>query len=422
MKMTKQEVKEEYKNTEGNPEIKGRIRRIQRQMALSRMMQNVPQADVIVRNPTHFAVALKYDPEKNGAPVVLAKGQDYLALRIIKLGEENGVSIVENRPLARALYASCEVDREIPAEFYGAVAACRTFGEWLLLPLLCRPEAESLRSLAGAEVPELCASPSPWRVEIHDGEAYRDRPLRSALAGEEGPAETPFDAALLSFVYPYQRQSTLPAKLTATQLKGRLLDQEIAEHAAHTPYLRPLSQPRFRRESRGLTPAERGSATHLVLQYLDFGVPDVSAQIAALTEKNLLTPEQAQAVDTAALRTLLASPLAEEIRAAAAAGRKVLREYRFTLLISAREYAPQAPEEDSILLQGVADCCFETEDGLVVVDFKTDRVRSPEEVRQRAEHYRPQLEAYSLALSRVLEQPVVRRVLHFLTPGQTVEL
>ena len=122
LKMTKQEVKEEYKNTEGNPEIKGRIRKIQRQMALSRMMQKVPEADVIVKNPTHFAVALKYDPEKNGAPVVLAKGQDHLALRIIKLGEENGVSVVENRPLARALYASCEVDREIPPEYYGAVA------------------------------------------------------------------------------------------------------------------------------------------------------------------------------------------------------------------------------------------------------------------------------------------------------------
>ena len=122
LKMTKQEVKEEYKSTEGNPEIKGRIRKIQRQMALSRMMQKVPEADVIVKNPTHFAVALKYDPEKNGAPVVLAKGQDHLALRIIKLGEENGVSVVENRPLARALYASCEVDREIPPEYYGAVA------------------------------------------------------------------------------------------------------------------------------------------------------------------------------------------------------------------------------------------------------------------------------------------------------------
>lgn len=122
LKMTKQEVKDEYKNTEGNPEIKGRIRRIQRQMAMSRMMQKVPEADVIVRNPTHFAVALKYDPDKNGAPVVLAKGQDELALRIVRVGEEHGVYVIENRPLARALYASCELDREIPAEFYGAVA------------------------------------------------------------------------------------------------------------------------------------------------------------------------------------------------------------------------------------------------------------------------------------------------------------
>ena len=122
LKMTKQEVKDEYKQTEGNPEIKGRIRRLQRQMAMSRMMQKVPQADVIVRNPTHFAVALKYDPDQNLAPVVLAKGQDKLALRIIKVGEEHGVFVIENRPLARALYASCELDREIPAEFYGAIA------------------------------------------------------------------------------------------------------------------------------------------------------------------------------------------------------------------------------------------------------------------------------------------------------------
>lgn len=108
--------------TEGNPEIKGRIRRIQRQMALSRMMQSVPEADVVVRNPTHFAVALKYDPDKNGAPVVLAKGQDYMALRIIDVADQHGVSIIENRPLARALYASCELGREIPPDYYGAVA------------------------------------------------------------------------------------------------------------------------------------------------------------------------------------------------------------------------------------------------------------------------------------------------------------
>lgn len=122
LKMTKQEVKDEFKQTEGNPEIKGRIRKLQRQMAMSRMIQKVPQADVIVRNPTHFAVALKYDPDKNGAPIVIAKGQDELALRIIRVGEENGVAIVENRPLARALYSSCELDREIPPEFFGAIA------------------------------------------------------------------------------------------------------------------------------------------------------------------------------------------------------------------------------------------------------------------------------------------------------------
>lgn len=122
LKMTKQEVKEEFKQTEGNPEIKGRIRRIQRQMAMSRMMQKVPQADVIIRNPTHLAIALRYDPKKDQAPVVLAKGQDELALRIVKAGEENGVAVIENRQLARAMYPSCRLDREILPEFYGAVA------------------------------------------------------------------------------------------------------------------------------------------------------------------------------------------------------------------------------------------------------------------------------------------------------------
>ena len=122
LRMTKQEVKDEFKQTEGNPEIKGRIRRIQRQMAMSRMIQKVPQADVIIRNPTHVAVALKYDPERHRAPIVLAKGLDEAALRIVKVGEEHGVYITENKPLARALYGACKLDEEIPAELYGAVA------------------------------------------------------------------------------------------------------------------------------------------------------------------------------------------------------------------------------------------------------------------------------------------------------------
>lgn len=122
IKMSKQELKEEYKQTEGNPEIKGRIRNIQRERARSRMMQAVPTADVIVRNPTHYAVALRYDIEKDNAPVLVAKGQDELALRIVAVGEENGVYVLENKPLARGIYASTQVGGEIPPEYYGMVA------------------------------------------------------------------------------------------------------------------------------------------------------------------------------------------------------------------------------------------------------------------------------------------------------------
>jgi ATP-dependent helicase/nuclease subunit A len=300
------------------------------------------------------------------------------------------------------------------------VAGCKTFGDWLLLPLLCRPEAAPLRAFAGAEVEQLCtADDSPWQVFLHHSEDYRERPGRPGITEEEAALETSaFDPELLEFAYPYQRETGLPAKVTATQLKGRTLDQEIAENAAHTPYLRPLTQPKFRQERRGLTPAERGTATHLVLQYLDFSDSDVSAQVEALRKRELLTVEQAAAVDVSALERFLASPLASDIRQ----GRNILREYPFTLLMDAREYDSRAAEGDTILLQGVVDCCFETDEGLTVVDFKTDHVRTGEEIAQRAEHYRTQLEAYSRVLEQVLEKQVVRRALYFLTPGATVEV
>lgn len=127
LRMSKQEIKEEYKQTEGDPQIKGKIREKQRQMSSRRMMQNVPKADVIIRNPTHFAVALGYDPQRNKAPVVLAKGADRVALKIVEIGEANDVYIMENRPLARGLYDAAEIDMEIPGEFYQAVAGVLAF-------------------------------------------------------------------------------------------------------------------------------------------------------------------------------------------------------------------------------------------------------------------------------------------------------
>ncbi len=122
MLMTKQEVRDEYKDSEGKPEVKQRIRQMQREMAERRMMAAVPQADVVITNPTHFAVALKYDPQSGGAPVLLAKGGDFIALKIREIANEHKVMVLESPGLARAIYHSTELDREIPAGLYLAVA------------------------------------------------------------------------------------------------------------------------------------------------------------------------------------------------------------------------------------------------------------------------------------------------------------
>lgn len=122
MKMTKQEVKDEFKNTEGDPQIKGRQRRRMMETSQRRMMQDVPKADVVITNPTHLAVAIKYDADVNTAPVVLAKGEEYVAQKIKEVARENNIEIVENKPLARMLYHNVDIGAEIPPELYQAVA------------------------------------------------------------------------------------------------------------------------------------------------------------------------------------------------------------------------------------------------------------------------------------------------------------
>jgi flagellar biosynthetic protein FlhB len=122
IKMSKHDIKEEYKQMEGDPQIKGKIKQKQREMAMSRMMQAVPTADVVIKNPTHFAVALRYQVETDRAPIIVAKGQDELALRIIAVAENAGVLVIEDKPLARAIYATAEVKMEVPYAYYTAVA------------------------------------------------------------------------------------------------------------------------------------------------------------------------------------------------------------------------------------------------------------------------------------------------------------
>ncbi len=122
LKMTKQEVKDEHKTTEGDPTAKQRLRKVRMERAQRRMMQAVPDADVVVTNPTHFAVAMKYDPETMSAPVVVAKGQDLVAFKIREIAEEHDITIMENKPLAQALYFGVDIDEEVPEEHYQAVA------------------------------------------------------------------------------------------------------------------------------------------------------------------------------------------------------------------------------------------------------------------------------------------------------------
>lgn len=122
LRMSKQDIRDEMKESEGNPQIKGQIRRLRRDLLRRRMMQDIPKATAVIVNPTHYAVAIRYEMESMASPLVIAKGKNYLALRIRQKAIENGVPIIENPPLARGLYAAAEVGQEIPAEFYRAVA------------------------------------------------------------------------------------------------------------------------------------------------------------------------------------------------------------------------------------------------------------------------------------------------------------
>jgi flagellar biosynthesis protein FlhB len=127
IRMSKQEIKDEYKMIEGNPQIKSKIREKQRQLALRRMMAEVPNADVIITNPTHFAIAVKYDAKASEAPMVIAKGKDLIAQKIKETAKQNKVPVVENKPLAQALYKSVDIGEKIPSELYKAVAEVLAF-------------------------------------------------------------------------------------------------------------------------------------------------------------------------------------------------------------------------------------------------------------------------------------------------------
>ena len=224
----------------------------------------------------------------------------------------------------------------------------------------------------------------------------------------------------LSFRYPHEAAVELPSKVTATELKGRGERDADAEALVRTGPT-PFRMPQLGQAGRPLSAAERGVATHLLLQYMDFDKgrsrAGIKAEIERLRDAAFLSPREAEAVNVSAVERLFASALGARMLAA----REPLREFRFSLLLDAAELYPGA-EGEELLLQGVVDCCLEEDDGLVVIDYKTDRVRTDEEIAARAESYRGQLRAYAAALRRILGRPVKECVLFFLTPGTAVRV
>ena len=305
-----------------------------------------------------------------------------------------------------------------------AVDSGKCMGDWIMLPLLQRSEAGALRAFAGQNSEgRFFTEETPWTVCVHDGLQFAAPVQQSDAAAEERAPqreELPADFAALSYRYPYAEQTAFPAKLTATQLKGRAIDEEISENTTLPPRLRNLCKPKFLAGKTALTGAERGTALHLVMQDLDFfcepNEQSVRAQIEAMRAQRKLTEEQANAVDVHAIVRFLRSDLAVRIRKS----KQVEREYRFSLLRPVRDFS-SLDADDSVLLQGVVDCFFEEDGELVVVDFKTDHV-SRAQLDERAEHYRPQLEAYSMALTRVMGKKVKEKVLYFFSAGEEVRL
>ena len=304
----------------------------------------------------------------------------------------------------------------VPPETAGGVSSS---GDWILLPLLATQKAGMIHRWAELEPEELHHTELDWDVFLWENPVAAARVQQDAE--ETAHAKTLPDLSGLKAHYSHEKACVLPSKVTATQLKGRELDEQIAHGAAGLRRRLSISGPQFLRGERGLTSAEKGTAMHLVMQYLPFDTPAevsaVDAVVEELLQRRLLTEPQAAALDCAKLAAFLASPLTQRIRS----GRNLLREQRFALLVPASLYDPAIGGEEEMMLQGVVDCCFEEDGGLVIVDFKTDRIRSGEEV-QRAEAYRPQLEAYAHALGQVLGMNVKEKILYFFALNREVAL
>jgi len=300
--------------------------------------------------------------------------------------------------------------------------ASSSMAQWIFLPAMLRPEAVALRG--DVSVP-LVPCDYPWKITQITCEPGGFRQIRRTDETDVSPAVTAPSGDFvraMEFVYPYGTAVDLPSKLTATELKGRALDREASEEAA-AYQARPLktifSKPAFIEQNRPPSPAERGTATHLVMQYLDFArctdLLSVEAEIGRLVREGRVPQRLAAAIDAGTIWTFFQSSLGKRVRDA----EKLRREFKFSLLVPVADLFDTVDAEEEILLQGVIDCYLDEPDGLVLIDFKTDYV-PPGRLEAKAETYQEQMTAYAYALERITGKRVKETLLYFFGASESV--
>ncbi len=291
-------------------------------------------------------------------------------------------------------------------------ASARSPGKWILMAALCRTEAGELFAQAGNnEVSRVWEN--TWKITFRDLQQLEQ--TQETIQQETACTKIADAAAveLLRYEYPFERVSNVAGKLTATQLKGRIQDQEAAEGAVELPRTAAyhFNRPGFLPHA--LTATERGTATHLFLQFADYEFcrnrQSLQHELERLVAEEYLTRQQADAVQLDQILRFFCSDLGQWLLQ-----QTLKREFKFSLLVDAADYGLDAPGEQ-VLLQGVVDCFVLQDDGLTILDFKTDRSPNPE-------RYRPQLEAYANALSRIYEKPVKEKILYFFATGDEIHL
>ena len=292
-------------------------------------------------------------------------------------------------------------------------------GDWVMLAAMKRREAGELHTVAGRPA-ETVLGEHPWKIRLVEasGDVTYNTNVNEIFS--KMPDNTVAELKKsLQFRYAHSAATAAPSKQTATGRKGRQKDAEAAEGTPEEKLPnRTWRRPSFlERQVEGKTV---GNAIHNAMQYLRYAscgsISEVRKEVERLVEQGFLTQEQAMLVDCEKIACFFATDVGSKLRS----GIPHLREFKFSILDAGNNYGAGL-EEEQVLLQGVVDCALLEPDGITVLDFKTDYV-TPETIERRAEHYRPQLETYADALSRIYEQRIKRKLLYFFRLNQFVEL